>query len=93
MKINFIAFAPTFEERNAWSGTVYSIYRALERIENVEMNYIKLCTKNSILARLDIKVLQCMEIFGLNKQTLCIYKLFFISKTFSKDITGESKHS
>lgn len=39
MKINFIAFAPTSEERKAWSGTVYSIYKALERIENVEMSY------------------------------------------------------
>lgn len=45
MKINFIAFAPTSEERKAWSGTVYSIYKALERIENVEMSYISCATK------------------------------------------------
>lgn len=42
MKINFIAFAETQEDRKAWSGTVYSIYKALERLDGVEVSYISL---------------------------------------------------
>ena len=84
MKINFIAFAPTFEERNAWSGTVYSIYRALERIENVEMNYISCAPKIPFWHDWISKFFNVWRFFGLTNKHYVYTNSFLYQRHLAK---------
>ena len=86
MKINFIAFAETQEDRKAWSGTVYSIYKALERLDGVEVSYISCALKSPFWHDWISKFLNVWRFLGLTKRHYIYTNSFLYRRLLAKEL-------
>lgn len=86
MKINFIAFAPEID-MGAWSGTVYMIYRSLQRMSGIQVNYVSCAVRSPWWHRLLSLFLNGLRYFHITGKRYVYTNSFLYKRLLSKKLS------